>query len=78
MASFLKFPPSNRNALFKKKNVSGVLCITPAEGLYSPSGGLFFFLRLGPLKEKDFNILKSGRGALRKSCWVMEEQNLLF
>lgn len=63
---FTQFSPFNRNALFKK-NVSGILCITPAEGLYLPSGGLFFFfLRLGPLKEKDFNIFKSVCGALRE------------
>lgn len=66
------FPPSNRNVLFKKKkkNVSGILCITPAEGLYLPSGGLFFFPSAGPSERKGFQYFQIGMwGSPEEKLW---------
>lgn len=42
--------------------MSGILCITPAEGLYLPSGGLFFFffLSAGSSEGKGFQYFQIG------------------
>lgn len=40
--------------------MSGILCITPAEGLYLPSGGLFFFPSAGPSEGKGFQYFEIG------------------
>lgn len=59
---FPHFPPFQQKRFFKgKKKVFGILCITPAEGLYLPSGGLFFFFpSMGPTEGKGFQYFQIG------------------
>lgn len=55
------FPlPTETFYLRKKKDVSGILCITPAEGLYLPSGGLFFSPSAGSSEGKGFQYFQIG------------------
>lgn len=51
--------------------MSGILCITPAEGLYLPSGGLFFFFpSAGPSEGKGFQYFQIGMwGSPEEKLW---------
>lgn len=72
---FPQFPPPPTERLYLSGGkVSGILCITPAEGLYWPSGGLFYFYFIFPSPgPSEFQYFVNRCVVLSGKHWAMEE-----